>query len=162
MRKAMSGEQKNPPKIKTHRQLSPGTVPEALRDCAFNGSPPSPQKYGSKEYLLNNCSGTIHSKSFGADVYVQWSCLCFPQVSLHCLGHFYPYGLPNLWFACGWPFAKTMEITQTTKTTRTASNKELSAGFADNDEKHGNDENHRNPGCKPRVPKQRFEKYPTI
>ena len=35
----------------------------------------------------------------------------------------------NLWFGCGSPFTKTMEITKTTKTTQTATNKELSAGF---------------------------------
>ena len=71
----------------------------------------------------------------------------------------------NLWFAkpmvCMWgAFHKNdgpQETMKTTKTTQTATNKDMSAGagLAEIMGNHGKDDNHGNPGCKLRVSPQK-------
>ena len=53
--------------------------------------------------------------------------------------------MPNLWFACGALSTKTTEITKATKN-------DEECWIRGNHANHGNDENHGNLGCKPRIP----------
>ena len=74
---------------------------------------------------------------------------------------------PNLWFAklmvCNWmSFTKLTGITKTTKTIRTTTNKGVECWIRRKHGNHRDDENHRNPRCKIRVPPKTGLEYPTL